>query len=144
MTLVLQLLPFLRYGGLLLGASLVHARFHLGASSGVPVLPGLHCATFFLPLFILGVFLGYHQIDSPFSSVLQSVGAFLLDAFSLSLVTQSPRVLAFSRRQCIFAFVASLFKDKVYPFVDLFLVLIFAEHFLIRSDLQKAVHIVPP
>jgi len=57
-TLVLQLLPFLRYGGLLLGASLVHARFHLGASSGVPVLPGLHRATFFLPLFYLGRLLG--------------------------------------------------------------------------------------
>jgi len=35
--------------------------------------------------------------------------------FSLSLVIQLSWVLAFSRRQCIFAFVAGLFKDKVYP-----------------------------
>src|SRR5712672_2857955 len=113
-TLVLQLLPFLRYGGLLLGASFAHARFYLGASSGVPVYLASIVRLSFCHFLSLGVFLGYHWIDHPFirASVCWS---FLSDAFSSSLVIQSPWVLAFSRRQCIFAFVAGLFKDKVYP-----------------------------
>jgi len=112
-TSVLRLLPLV-YRGLLPGASLRMPTLFWGVQWSA-CLSGLHRATLVLfATFILGIFLGYCQINPPFirASVCWS---FLSDAFSSSLVIQLSWVLAFSRRQCIFAFIAGLFKDKVYP-----------------------------
>ena len=80
-------------------------------------LSGLHRVTSFLPLFILGVFLGCHQVDLPFIHA-PACWSFLSDVFfkSCYLVTlgsTSPEGSVYCSSW--FAFIASLFKDKVYP-----------------------------
>jgi len=103
-TLVLQLLPFLWYGGLLLGLSSDWSPFH--------------------PCFSL--------LELSFGCVFLQASSSSRPGFWLSPEGSvfSPSLPAFLRIR----FILCRFLLGAY----------FAEHFLIRSDLQKAVRIVPP
>jgi len=103
----------LLYGGLLLGASFAHARFILGRPVECQSAWPPSC-DFLLPLFYFWasswVIIRLIPFHPCFSLLELSFGC-----VSSSLIIQSSWVLAFSRRQHIFAFIAGLFKDKVYP-----------------------------
>ena len=110
---VLQLLPFCDIEGFFLELLLHMPVFISGhpveCLSTWPLLCDLLFATFYL-----GCLLGLSSDWSPFHLCF-SLLELSFGCVSSSLIIQSSWVLAFSRRQHIFAFIAGLFKDKVYP-----------------------------
>jgi len=119
----------LLYRGLSSWSLFCTCPLHLGVSSGVPI-----CLASVVQLlschFILGVFLGYHRIDSPFICV-SVCRSFLLDVFLQVLL---PLVLPSSPAFLRIRFILCQFLFGTY----------FCRALLIRSDLQKAVRIVSP